>query len=327
MQLGGSTAFLSEIQNRQDMLDCLKFANERNLPIIMIGEGSNIIWSDSRFKGLVLVNRILGYEPRFAGENYELKIGSGENWDKVVGKAVSEGTTGIECLSLIPGTAGATPIQNVGAYGQEISQTLISVEAYDTTEHKFVVLENKDCGFGYRTSRFKGRDKGRFLIVAINLKLKVGKPKPSFYAAVQSYLDEHSITEATPLVIRQAVIAIREAKLPDPKIIPNTGSFFANPVVDKELFGSLLAKYPDIPHWGAGSNLVKLSAAWLIEKSGLKNIHDPETGMATWEKQPLVLVNEHAQKTADLLKFKARIVDTIKNKFNIELVQEPESLP
>jgi UDP-N-acetylmuramate dehydrogenase len=328
MGLGGTAAYAVEVTDRMQLLEALSWAQGRQLPVIMIGGGSNIVWQDTGFPGLLIVNKILRYEVFEEDEtNTYLTIGAGEPWDSVVERSVAAGLTGIEALSLVPGSAGGTPIQNVGAYGQEISQTLTTLEAFDTQAKDFVTLAGSDCGFGYRTSRFKTVDRGRFYITAITLHLTKGNPEPPFYNAVQAYFEAHQITEFTPAAMRQAVVAIRSAKLPDPAKVHNTGSFFANPIIDDTQFTYLKDQYDPLPHWLAGDNKVKLSAAWLIEQAGFKNAHDPATGMATWPAQPLVLVNEHAKSTADLMAFKQKIIAAVQAKFNITLEQEPELLP
>ena len=193
------------------------------------------------------------------------RIGAGEDWDTIVEQAAGLGLYGIEALSLVPGTAGATPVQNVGAYGQDISQTLVSLEAYDRMEKAFVVITNADCGFGYRTSRFKGIDNGRFLISSIDLKLqKMPATAPS--NSVQTYLEEHDISKRDPMTIRRAVIAIRKAKLPDPTKVANNGSFFANPIITNAALKQLRKTYPDMPAWEVGADDQKLAAAWPIDE-------------------------------------------------------------
>jgi len=327
MRLGGAAAYVLEVHSKSEIPGAIAWAEERNLPAMMIGGGSNIVWRDEGFPGLVLVNKIMGFEIRQEGDDFLVTIGAGENWDDAVERTVREGLTGIEALSLVPGTAGATPVQNVGAYGQEIAQTLVSVEAYDLHAKQMVVIPNADCEFGYRTSRFKVRDRGRFLITGITLRLKRDNPRPPFYAALEKYLADNGITSYTPATIRDAVIAIRSSKLPDPAEVANNGSFFANPVISQEQLAGLQAAHGDVPHWPTSDGRVKIPAAWLLEQAGFKDYHDPETGMATWPKQPLVLVNEHAQSTAQLLKFRQKILDTVQQKFNITLEQEPELLP
>lgn len=328
MRLGGNAAYLTDITNRDEIQPAISWAKERNLPVMMIGGGSNIVWRDEGFGGLILVNKIKGYDQKIENDgNAYVTIGGGENWDQTVERAVTAGLSGIEALSLIPGTAGATPVQNVGAYGQEISQTLVNIEAYDTEQDRFISIDAADCQFGYRTSRFKVSDRGRFLITQITLHLKKENPQPPFYRALEGYLNDHNIADPTPQAVRDAVIAIRKSKLPDPAKVANNGSFFANPIISKADFAILQANFPDVPNWPTADGQIKIPAAWLVEQAGFKNIHDNETGMATWDAQPLVLVNERARRTADLLKFKQKMVDTINQKFGITLVQEPELLP
>lgn len=327
MRLGGTAAYMLDIHQTSEISEAVAWAEERGLPVLMIGSGSNIVWRDEGYPGLILVNKIQGFEIHEEGGDFLVTIAAGENWDQAVERTVQEGLTGIEALSLIPGTAGATPVQNVGAYGQEIAQTLVSVEAYDLQTKQMVTIPNEECEFGYRTSRFKTRDRGRFLITSITLQLKRDNPRPPFYAALEKYLADNGITSYTPQVIRDAVIAIRTAKLPDPAKVANNGSFFANPTISQEHFAKLQAEYSDVPNWPTSDGRVKIPAAWLVEQAGFKDYHDPETGMATWPKQPLVLVNEHAESTAQLLKFRQKILDAVQQKFGITLEQEPELLP
>lgn len=328
MRLGGKAAYLCQINSRNELTEALAWASDKKVPYMMIGTGSNIVWKDAGFPGLVMVNRIMGYEPfKEDEENYYITVGAGENWDSVVKRSVEAGATGIEGLSLVPGAAGATPIQNVGAYGQEISQTLVTVEAYDSNTRQFVNVPNQECNFSYRSSRFNTTDRGRFLVTGMNLHLRIGNPQPPFYSALDKYLKEHHITEVTPVVVRQAVINIRQAKLPDPSAVANNGSFFWNPIVSKVTFDELLSRFPDIVHWSMGPDKVKISAAWLVEKAGFKDFHDNETGMGTWPKHSLILVNEHAKTTADVLKFKQKIIDEVHKLSGITLKQEPELLP
>ena len=328
MRLGGQAAYLCEVKNKTDIPTLVDWAKQRQLPILMIGDGSNIVWRDEGFGGLLLVNRIAGFEINNQTETGAyFTIGAGENWDSVVERCAQAGYNGISELSLIPGTAGATPVQNVGAYGKEIRDTLIAVEAFDLETNQFVTVIGSECGFGYRTSRFKTTDRGRFLITAITLMLTKDKPLPPFYDSVAEYLNREHITSPTTQDIRTAVVAIRSAKLPDVRVTANNGSFFANPIVEQADFTQLLADFPNIRYWRTDDDQTKLSAAWLIEQAGFKNYTDKETGMATWPDQPLVLVNEHAKNTADLLRFKQKIVDAVREKFGITLQQEPEILP
>lgn len=326
MRLGGLARYLVNVNSANELIEALTWADKQNLDIVVIGSGSNIIWRDGGFCGLVIVNQILGWQIREIGDSNftHFTFGAGENWDKVVERTVEMGYSGLENLSLIPGTVGAGPVQNIGAYGSEIKDTLVSVRVYDRQEQKFTTLSNEQCQFGYRESCFKSSAKGRYVIVSITCRLSRQTQRPPFYDSLQKYLDKHGITEYTPNNIRQAVITIRTSKLPDPAIIANNGSFFANPIIGIEQADKLIQDYPNIPHWEVSKG-VKLSSAWLIEQAGFyKGYQDTETGMALWKDQALVLVNENAQSTADLITFRQKIVNAVKNKFDISLQQEPE---
>lgn len=327
MGLGGPADYLLVIKDEAGLSEAVAWARKHEVPVLIIGGGSNIVWRDEGYKGLILVNQIPGFELAEDETGAILTAGAGESWDSVVERSVAAGLTGIEALSLIPGTAGGTPVQNVGAYGQEIADTLVEVRAYDMQTREFTIIAGADCAFAYRNSRFKTKDRGRYLITGLSLRLKRGNPQPPFYGSVQAYFDKHQVTSPAPRDLRAAVVHIRSNKLPDPAEVRNTGSFFGNPIISNDDFWKLQEQFEDIPSWPAGTGMVKLSAAWLIEQAGFKDYHDPTTGMATWPTQPLVLVNENAKSTADLLQFKQKIVEVVQSRFNVTLVQEPELLP
>ena len=326
MRLGGNTAYLTDVGSRDELFQAVAWAESRQLPIITIGTGSNIIWGDAGFPGLVIVNKILGITTQSLSDTEVYVTGSaGEPWDAFVAQTVEQGLSGIEFLSLIPGTVGATPVQNVGAYGQEVANTIVTVEAYDLATHQLVMLRGSDCKFAYRTSRFKGVDHGKYIITAVTFFLTKSNPIPPYYPAVDAYCKEHGTYPVTPRAGREAVVAIRSAKLPDPALVANNGSFFGNPIVDDAVYFQLQQDYPDMSHWWLPDNKrIKLSAAWLVEHAGFKDFHDPETGMGTWPSQPLILVNEHANSTKQLLAFKQKVVDAVSAKFGVTLEQEPE---
>jgi UDP-N-acetylmuramate dehydrogenase len=329
MRLGGACKYAVEVADKSELETALVWADDQNLPAIMIGDGSNIVWKDEGFDGLLIVNKIMGYEMIDRDEeNAYITVGSGENWDSVVERSVQAGLTGIEGLSWVPGTAGATPVQNVGAYGQEIANVFVSAEVYDREKKAITLLSKYDLDFGYRTSRLKNVDHGRYFITNITLHLQKKNPEPPFYASLQSYFTDKGITTITPQTVRDAVIDIRKSKLPDPALVANNGSFFGNPIVDDGTLVQIQANYPDVVFWrNDATAVVKLSAAWLIENAGFKDFHDPETGMATWPTQSLVLVNEKAQSTAHLLQFVEKIRLAVLQKFEVSLTQEPELLP
>ncbi len=334
MRLGGTARYVTDIAERPELDEAVAWAAERQLPLIMIGGGSNIVWRDEGFSGLLLINKIAGFAlTEMDPQSAYLTVGGGEIWDSVVGRTVAAGWSGIELMSLIPGTAGAAPVQNIGAYGAQLSDVLMTIEAYDLRAGRLIMLRASDCAFGYRTSRFKTTDRGRFLITALTLQLTRNPQLQERYHVLDQYLANHHITEHTPANIRKAVIAIRSAKLPDPAVVANNGSFFANPIITKQHLQQLMEQYPRLSSWPSRfmwelpDGRVKIAAGVLLEHEGFKGFHDPQTGMAIWDKQALVLVNEHARHTADLLAFRQRILDTIKAKFNIDLEQEPELLP
>jgi UDP-N-acetylmuramate dehydrogenase len=327
MALGGNAKYFVEISSKEQLESAVTWAKGNEEPFIVIGGGSNIVWKDEGFSGLVIENSIKGLDIIKTESGADVTVAAGEDWDEVVEQTVELGLSGIEAMSLVPGKVGATPVQNVGAYGQEISDTLVSLEAYDTMSGEFIRLDNRECEFGYRASRFKGKDKGRFVITSIELKLSNGTIKKPLYSSLERYLDANNISDLSPKTIREAVINIRSSKLPDPKIVHNCGSFFANPLISEDQLADLNDKYEDVPSWPSNGNMIKISAAWLIEHAGYKDYHDKITGMSTWPTQALVLVNESAENTSDLLAFKREIVGTVEATFGLKLVQEPELLP
>lgn len=322
MKLGGSARFMTTVATPEDMATACRNAIKASIPFFILGGGSNVIAKDEGFNGIVIRNRIMGFEAISEDpSSTTFKIGAGENWDEIVAKTVAMGLTGIDAMSAIPGTSGAAPVQNVGAYGQEIADTLVSLEAYDSAKDRFVTLMNADCGFAYRHSMFRGDQAGRYAIISITLKLYKAAPQPPFYAALQQYLDENNVTIYTPTVIREAVTAIRANKLPDPALQPNTGSFFKNAVIDQWQLDELKKDWPDIPSYDLGNKQVKVPTGWLIEKAGLKGqvLH----GMKIHDKNALVLINESASSYADLAAARDEIAAKVRDTFRIQIEQEP----
>jgi UDP-N-acetylmuramate dehydrogenase len=325
MQLGGLARFMVTVTTPTELAEVTARAKQQNLSTFVLGGGSNVIVTDTGFDGMVILNRIPGFEILSDdGLNVTVKIGAGEDWDSVVDRAVKMQLSGIEALSAIPGTAGATPVQNVGAYGQEIANTLTELETYDSKDQRFVILQNADCGFAYRYSIFKSLEDRRYIITSITLSLSRTVPKPPFYDSLQKYLDTHAITYITPQVIRDAVIAIRKEKLPSPILQPNTGSFFKNPTIEQWLLDDLRKQYDDIPSYPMADGMVKVPAGWLIEHAELKGY--AAHGMKIYEKNALVVINEAATSYDDLATFREEIVTKVRDQFRITLEQEPELL-
>ena len=322
MRLGGNARFMTEVHTPDDVATVCKNAHKQNLPIFILGGGSNVIVRDDGFTGIVIRNRIPGFEViADTASDTTIKIGAGENWDEVVKRTVDLNLSGIEALSAIPGTAGAAPVQNIGAYGQEVADTLISLEAYDIQNDSFVILSNADCGFSYRHSIFRGDSTGRYVITSITLKLYKVAPQPPFYKAIQDYFDKHDITLYTPQTIRDAVTVIRTDKLPDPKLTPNTGSFFKNAIIEDWQLDELRKTYPDIPTYDMPDGKFKVPTGWLIEQTGLKGktLH----GMRVHDKNALVLINESATSYADLADARDEIIGAVRDQFHIMIEQEP----
>ena len=322
MRLGGNARFMTEVHTPEEVAEVCRNSRTQNLPIFILGGGSNVIVHDEGFNGIVIRNRIPGFEivsdePGHA----QIKIGAGENWDEVVKRTVDLNLSGIEAMSGIPGTTGAAPVQNVGAYGQEIADTLTSLEAYDIREDRFVTLQSSDCGFSYRHSIFRGDDMGRYVILNIILNLYKAAPQPPFYAAIQNYFEANNITIFTPQIIRDAVLNIRKNKLPDPKVTPNTGSFFKNAIIEDWQLKDLLVEYPDVPKYDMPDGRFKIPTGWLIEQTGLKGktMH----GMRIHDKNSLVLINESAKSYADLAAARDEIIGAVRDKFRIAIEQEP----
>ncbi len=322
MRLGGPARFFAEARTPQEVQSLYQNAHNKRLPVFILGGGSNVIAHDEGYAGLIIRIKINGFET-VADDLYSttLKIGAGEEWDAVVKRTVDMRLSGIEALSSIPGTAGAAPVQNIGAYGQEIAETLVSLEAYDTHTNTFVTLQNEDCEFSYRHSIFRSSQMGRYIITSITLKLSKSLPAPPFYDSLQTYFDEHTISLFTQQTVRDGVAAIRADKLPDPAVKASAGSFFKNAFIESWQLSELQVKYPDIKAYAMGNDTYKISTGWLIEATGLKGqlLH----GIRVHEKNALVLINESAASYADLAAAREEIIGKVRDTFQIIIEQEP----
>lgn len=322
MRLGGNTRFMADVFSPDEVQKLCQNAQKQNLAIFVLGGGSNTIVRDEGFDGMVLHNRIPGFDVvEDTASTATLRIGAGENWDSVVRRSVEMNLSGVEALSAIPGTAGAAPVQNIGAYGQELADTLVSLEAYDIQRDRFVSLDSNACGLAYRHSIFRGEAAGRYVITAITLRLYKTAPQPPFYKAVEDYFAKHGITIFTPLEVRDAVIAIRTDKLPDPTKLPNTGSFFKNAIIEQWQLDDLRRTYTDMPAYDLPNHHFKVPTGWLIEQTGFKGktLH----GMRIHDKNALVLINDSATGYADLAAAREAIITAVRDKFHITIEQEP----
>jgi len=288
-------------------------------PYLILGAGSNILFTQD-YNGLILKNEILGIEVIEENDDYVfVKAGAGVNWHQFVLHCIEQDWGGLENLSLIPGTVGAAPVQNIGAYGVELKDIFHSLHAFDVMQHQLIEFSNADCAFGYRNSVFKQLHKGAMVICDVVFKLTKKHVVKIGYGAIKDKLASHGILEPSIRDVSNAVIAIRSSKLPDPNEIGNAGSFFKNPVVDKSFFEHLHKCYPDVVAYPSGSDM-KLAAGWLIEQAGWKGFHEGSVGC--YDKQALVLVNFGGATGAEILVLAKKIQASVKGKFDVELEME-----
>lgn len=285
-----------------------------NTPFYILGEGSNTLFIDEQTP--MLVKPIIkGIKVTETADSFELTVGAGENWHQLVKYTVDNGMPGLENLALIPGSVGAAPVQNIGAYGVEFSQFCQSVRWFCLADKQIKELSNKECEFGYRESVFKQALKGQGIITTVHLSL------PKTWHAKLSYQGLDQLDKsADAKTVMARVIDIRNSKLPDPQILPNNGSFFKNPVVDANTFKTLIAQYPKMPYYNQTDDSVKLAAGWLIEQAGLKGYRHEDVGIH--DKQALVIVNYDKGTGKQVLSLARYIIDHVSEKFNITL--EPE---
>jgi UDP-N-acetylmuramate dehydrogenase len=332
LRLGGTATRFLSCYTLADIIEGVRYANAHRLPWFVLGGGSNLIVPDTSFPGLVLHIQLLGIQIRCEGNDCLLTVQAGEPWDDFVQFCVNHGLAGLECLSGIPGSVGATPKQNVGAYGQEVRHCIETVTALDTYTSETVTFRNEECLFGYRDSRFKTLEPQRFIITSVQFRLpKQGEPQIR-YAQLHDHLAENSLYQTSTTlhqrlqIIRDTVIAIRHSKsmvvrVDDPNS-RSAGSFFTNPIVDEQRFAILQAQFAtlDIPHFPTAQG-IKISAAWLIEQAGFyKGYRYQNVGIS--DNHALALVN-HAGTTTQLLALAEHIQRQVAAKFNIVLAREP----
>lgn len=317
MRLGGPARYVLEAEKPEDVSDAYGFAKQYNYPTFVLGFGANTIGHDEGFNGVIIINRMKGITAA-AGPAQKMTIMGGELWDDVVEYACERNLTGIEALSKIPGLAGAAPVQNIGAYGQEIADTLVEIEVYDSVSDTFKTLKKSELNFSYRKSILNSTEKNRYFVISITLELKEGSMSRPFYNSIEKYISENNVTDFSPKGIREIVSKIRADKLPDPKEKASAGSFFKNIYLSEEEAEKAEGKgYP--VYRGKDGN--KINSGWLIEKAGLsgKLFH----GFRVNEKAALVLINESAKSYNDLAKARAEIVAKVYDEFGYWLEQEP----
>ena len=316
--LDAKAAHYARPKDMESLSNLLENETYSQMPLLVLGEGSNILFRNN-FDGLVIQPGMKGIAlVEEDGEKLVVKVGASENWDKLVGYATEEGWYGLENLSMIPGSVGSSPVQNIGAYGVELKERFEWLEAWDMQLKQPVRLDQNACRFGYRSSIFKGEAKGRYIITHValrlsrklNLKLDYGNVKEEFTLA----------KGRTPLDLRNVIKAIRSEKLPDPAQYGNAGSFFKNPMVDRTIYNCIRVEYPQVPFFPNDGNQMKIPAAWLIEKSGWKGKRLGNVG--TWPAQALVIVNYGGASGQEIYDFSENILQDVERIFGITLERE-----
>lgn len=308
----------AHIRTEADLIAALADPRAQGLPLVVLGGGSNVVLTGD-LDALVLLMEIPGYAVADGGDDWLVTTGAGENWHGLVGRTIADGLPGLENLALIPGTAGAAPIQNIGAYGVELRERFASLRAYDRQTGAFVTLDREQCAFGYRDSLFKREGRDRYLITAVTLRLPKAWAPVLNYGELARELEPVAAPDAAQ--VRDAVVAIRSRKLPDPAQIGNAGSFFKNPVIDAALRNALLATHPSLVSYPQPDGGYKLAAGWLIDQCGFKGLDDGPVGV--YGKQALVLIHHGGGTGAALLKLADRIADTVQARFGVRIEPEP----
>ena len=318
MRLGGPAKYIIEIEKPEEISDAYEFARQYHLPTFVLGYGANTLAHDEGFNGAIIINRMRGITEESTPDGTRLKIMGGEYWDNVVDYACKKNLTGIEAMSKIPGLAGAAPVQNIGAYGQDISDTLVEVEAYDSSNNQLVTLSKSDLRFSYRKSILNTTEKNRYFIISITLKLHEGQMSRPFYNSIEKYIENNGLTDFSPAAVREIVTTLRANKLPDPLEKASCGSFFHNVYLSETEAEAATEKGYPVIH---GKDGYKINSGWLIEQCGFKGklLH----GIRVSDKAALVLINESAKSYNDLAQARSEIVGGVYDRFGFWLEQEP----
>ncbi|WP_458762078.1 UDP-N-acetylmuramate dehydrogenase [Cupriavidus basilensis] len=312
--------FAVHVRSEADLLAALADPRAQGLPLVVLGGGSNVVLTQD-LDALVLLMEIPGYAVASADAAHLVTAGAGENWHALVCRTIADRLPGLENLALIPGTAGAAPIQNIGAYGVELRERFDSLRAFDRHRGEFVHLTLEQCQFAYRDSLFKREGRDRYIITAVTLRLPLPWQPVLGYAELARELAQDSAAHPTADRIRDAVIAIRSRKLPDPAQVGNAGSFFKNPVVGAEQRDALLVRYPNLVSHAQPDGSYKLAAGWLIDQCGFKGVSDGPVGV--YGKQALVLVHHGGGTGQALLALARRIADAVQARFGVRIEPEP----
>jgi UDP-N-acetylmuramate dehydrogenase len=327
--VGGPARWFVEAPDDGTVLTALEWARARDLRVLVLGGGSNLVVGDDGVDALVVRIASRGVDVRETRDGVELTAAAGEPWDALVGSATARGWAGVECLSGIPGLVGATPIQNVGAYGQEVSETVATVRALDAVTGRVLTFANDECGFGYRDSLFKSGEPGRFVVLAVTYRLRRSAAPMVRYAELEHALAARGVARPTVADVRESVIAIRRGKsmVIDPGD-PNRrscGSFFTNPIVPADTLPAIEARADDpaMPRWPERDGRVKLSAAWLIERAGFRR-GDGFGAVGLSTRHALAIVAHDGATAADVVALARRIQAAVDARFGVRLTPEPQ---
>jgi UDP-N-acetylmuramate dehydrogenase len=333
--VGGPARHYVRVDEAAVLGEAVDWAGARGMPLLVLGGGSNLVLSDGGYPGLVIHMALRGVAARVIGDAVDVTAAAGESWDGLVAFAVDRGWAGIECLSGIPGLVGATPIQNVGAYGQDVSETIVAVEVFDRRTRARLTLDNEACRFGYRMSRFKAEDLGAYVVLGVTYRLRPGGPPAVKYAELARFFEERGVAHPSLAEARAAVLEVRRRKSmvldPGDPNARSVGSFFMNPIVAEGDFETLSARLvaegvapgvADIPHYPAGPGRLKMSAAWLIERAGFKRGY-ARGPVGLSERHTLAIVNRGGARAADVVALAREIRDGVRERFGVTLHPEP----
>ncbi|MEP6899199.1 MAG: UDP-N-acetylmuramate dehydrogenase [Rhodanobacter sp.] len=319
LRVAARTTLLAEIRDAGKLPELLDFPAVRHGRLLVLGEGSNVLFTGD-FDGTVLAMATRGVHVESDGDSARIAVAAGERWDDFVRWTLGHGFAGLENLILIPGTVGAAPIQNIGAYGCEVAEFVESVEAWDLRERRVVTLDQATCAFAYRDSLFK-REPGRYIVTAVRFLLPRSRPLRTDYAGIEEQLTRMGVEHPAPFHVAEAVVHLRTSKLPDPAVIGNAGSFFKNPIVDATLAMQLKQDHPALPVWALSDGRAKLSAAWLIEAAGFKGTREGDAGISN--RHALVLVNHGKATGPQLWSMAQKVMDGVQAVFGVQLQPEP----
>ncbi|TAL88054.1 MAG: UDP-N-acetylmuramate dehydrogenase [Rhodanobacter sp.] len=319
LRVPARTNLLADIRDAAKLPELLDFPAVRQGRLLVLGEGSNVLFT-SDFNGTVLLMSTRGVQVENDGDSARIAVAAGERWDDFVRWTLGQGFAGLENLILVPGTVGAAPIQNIGAYGCEVAEFVESVEAWDIHERRVVTLEHATCAFAYRDSVFK-HEPGRYIVTAVRFVLPRSRPLCTDYAGIAEELRRMAVDTPAPFHVAEAVVRLRTRKLPDPAVIGNAGSFFKNPIVDAALAGALKLEHPELPAWPQTGGRSKISAAWMIEAAGFKGLREGDAGISN--RHALVLVNHGNASGSQLWALAQKVMLGVHEKFGVQLKPEP----